>query len=152
MSNLSEWSRSCSRLFCLDQGPGPNKFGRSRSRLQDLGLPEPEPQHWHQVIEEDKMHYFISMKVPLSTLFFSHSNSNPNKKASYPIATLTISSEDTWMLSSFWSWGRALITVSLNITEVKIYIRLRCVNHGCDGFGSRSHGSESLLNFFITFF
>ena len=155
MSNLSEWSRSCSRLFCLDQGPGPNKFGRSRSRLQDLGLPEPEPQHWHQVIEEDKMHYFISMKVPLSTLFFSLWFEFEPKQVSQlprPIATLTISSEDTWMLSSFWSWGRALITVSLNITEVKIYIRLRCVNHGCDGFGSRSHGSESLLNFFITFF
>ena len=115
---------------------------RSRSRNTDIKL-----------LKKTKC-IILSQWRFLFLLFFSHcdSNSNPNKKASYPIATLTISSEDTWMLSSFWSWGRALITVSLNITEVKIYIRLRCVNHGCDGFGSRSHGSESLLNFFITFF
>ena len=40
-----------SRLFCLE--PEPTQFVQSRNRLQDLGLPEPEPpkkvaapQHW----------------------------------------------------------------------------------------------------------
>ena len=42
-------------IFCLE--PEPTQFGRSRSRLQDLGLPEPEPpkkvaapQHWFYIM------------------------------------------------------------------------------------------------------
>ena len=37
MKIFSVWSRS--RLFCLE----PTQVGRSRSRLRDLGHPEPEP-------------------------------------------------------------------------------------------------------------
>ena len=55
MTNFSVWSLS--RLeppFCLEPEPDPTQFGRSRSRLQDHGLPELEqpkkvaaPQHWY---------------------------------------------------------------------------------------------------------
>ena len=43
MKSFSAWSRG--RLeppfFCLE--PEPTQFSRVRSRLRDLGLPEPEP-------------------------------------------------------------------------------------------------------------
>ena len=42
-----------SLIFCLEPEPEPTQFGRSRSRLRGLGLPEQEPpkkvvapQHW----------------------------------------------------------------------------------------------------------
>ena len=49
--NFSVLSRAGAAFFC--QEPEPTQFGLSRSRLHDLGLPEPKPpkkvaapQHW----------------------------------------------------------------------------------------------------------
>ena len=57
MKTVSVWSQS--RLFLPRARPEPTQFVRSRSRLRDLGLPEPEPpkkvaapQHWRRKISK----------------------------------------------------------------------------------------------------